>query len=77
MSICFLSLLDEYERDGRLKWILSQFREVYIYQTPWIQRKTPHRMARVLLQFKEHWKDKQSQRLPRKSSSICCVIIYS
>ena len=57
-------LLDEYEQDGRLKWILSQFREVYIYQTPWNQRKTPHRMARVLLQFKEHWKDKQPKGLP-------------
>ena len=58
------AVYDEYEADGRIKWILNEFREVYIYQTPWVFKKTRDRMARILLQFKEHWKDKQPKGLP-------------
>ena len=47
------------------KWALANFREVHVYQTPWEIKGSlePHRghaqiMARLVLQMKEHWKDK-------------------
>ena len=44
-----------------INWAMKNFREVYSYQTPFAFRGTgSNRMARVLLQFKEHWKDKVS-----------------
>ena len=46
-------------------WAMRNFREVYSYETPFALRGTnSHRMARVMLQFKEHWKDKQPKGFP-------------
>jgi hypothetical protein len=43
-----------------IRWALANFREVHSYQTPYsFKGKNSHRMARVLSQFREHWKDKQ------------------
>tara|TARA_B100000073_G_C23707207_1_gene562759 strand:+ start:115 stop:1101 length:987 start_codon:yes stop_codon:yes gene_type:complete len=48
-----------------IKWAMKNFREVYSYQTPYTYRgKGSNRMARTLLQFKEHWKDKQPSGAP-------------
>lgn len=48
-----------------VKWAMENFREVYSYETPFALRGTnSNRMARVLLQFKEHWKDKQPKGFP-------------
>jgi len=42
-----------------IKWAMQNFREVHSYQTPYAFRgPTSNRMARVLCQFREHWKDK-------------------
>tara|TARA_Y100000590_G_scaffold238717_1_gene268540 strand:- start:33 stop:1070 length:1038 start_codon:yes stop_codon:yes gene_type:complete len=47
------------------KWALQNFREVHIYQTPWTIKGSLHPkqghaqiMSRLILQMKEHWKDK-------------------
>jgi len=48
-----------------IQWALANFREVYVYQTPWtFKGPGSQRMARVLLQFKEHWKDKAPKGFP-------------
>tara|TARA_B100001564_G_scaffold314936_1_gene289346 strand:- start:442 stop:1422 length:981 start_codon:yes stop_codon:yes gene_type:complete len=48
-----------------INWAMKNFREVYSYQTPFAFRGTgSNRMARVLLQFKEHWKDKAPKGAP-------------
>lgn len=48
-----------------LDWAMANFREVYIYQSPFRFRgMNSQRLARTILQFKEHWKDKQPKGLP-------------
>jgi len=48
-----------------IDWAMKNFREVYSYQTPFSFRGTgSNRMARVCLQFREHWKDKQPKGAP-------------
>ena len=48
-----------------IKWAMENFREVYVYQTPFEFRgENSQRLARTILQFKEHWKDKQPKGLP-------------
>lgn len=56
-------LRDEIEPE--LQWALKNFRELYIYQTPFNRKgEDSHRLSRVINQFKEHWKDKQPKGLP-------------
>jgi len=48
-----------------IDWAMKNFREVYSYQAPFTFRgDASSRMARTLLQFKEHWKDKQPKGFP-------------
>lgn len=48
-----------------IDWAMKNFREVYSYQTPYTFRGDgSNRMARTLLQFKEHWKDKAPKGAP-------------
>ena len=55
-----------------IDYALKNFREVYCYQAPFEYRgkdvrgnsRTNNRMARVILQFREHWKDKQPKGAP-------------
>ena len=48
-----------------IDWAMKNFREVYSYQTPFHFRGSDsQRMARVLLQFREHWKDKAPKGAP-------------
>ena len=56
-----------------IKWAMKNFREVYSYQTPFAFRGDgSNRLARTILQFKEHWKDKQPKGFP-----IERVIVYT
>ena len=57
------ALIDNME--PTINWAMKNFREVYSYQTPYYWRgDRSQRMARTLLQFKEHWKDKQPKGFP-------------
>tara|TARA_Y100000592_G_C5460156_1_gene313563 strand:+ start:381 stop:1379 length:999 start_codon:yes stop_codon:yes gene_type:complete len=48
-----------------ISWAMKNFREVYSYQTPFMWRgEGSNRLARTILQFKEHWKDKQPKGFP-------------
>ena len=48
-----------------INWAMKNFREVYSYQTPYNYRGPgSNRMARTLLQFQEHWKDKAPKGAP-------------
>tara|TARA_Y100000361_G_scaffold153964_1_gene177477 strand:- start:1932 stop:2918 length:987 start_codon:yes stop_codon:yes gene_type:complete len=57
-------LLQE-KMEPTLKWAMQNFREVYSYTAPYKYRgEGSQRLARTILQFKEHWKDKQPKGLP-------------
>ena len=56
-----------------LDWAMKNFREVYCYQTPFKHKgKGSNRTARVILQFREHWKDKDP-----KGGPIERVIVHT
>jgi hypothetical protein len=48
-----------------IKWAMANFREVYCYQTPYMHQGTSsNKIARTILQFKEHWKNKAPKGFP-------------
>ena len=55
-------LYNQYKSE--IQWALENIRELYVYQTPFDNKTDPNKMAMVLNQFKEHWKDKQPKGFP-------------
>ena len=48
-----------------IKWAMKNFREVYSYQCPFTHKGDgSNRLARTIMQFREHWKDKQPKGFP-------------